>query len=98
MALTDQEQKTLDFCKQVRTAEQVSNHLGVIINNAYKPLRSLQRLGLVEKQSQQPNMKASYLATDLGGRSVGEHLQKVVASSDSYIRYTGVQAHNPFNL
>lgn len=98
MALTDTESKALHFCRRPRTAEQVAEHLDMATNSAYKPLRSLQRLGLLEKQSQQPNMKASYLATDLGGRSIGDHPDELVASSGGYIQYTGVPAHNPFNL
>lgn len=98
MALSDTESKALSYCRRPRTAEQVAEHLDMTTNSAYKPLRSLQRLGLLEKQSQQPNMKASYLATDLAGRSIADHLDELVASSGGYIQYTGVPAHNPFNL
>lgn len=98
MALSETESKVLSFCRRPRTAEQVAEHLDMVTNSAYRPLRSLQRLGLVEKQSQRANMKASYVATDLGGRSIGDHLDDVVADSGGYIRYTGVPAHNPFNL
>jgi len=98
MALTAIEQKTLDYCRLPRTAEQVADHLGMVRNSAYRPLRSLQRLGLLEKVAEHPTSKASFQATDLGGRSIGEHLDDVVVSSGGYIQYTGVPAHNPFNL
>jgi predicted transcriptional regulator len=98
MGLTFTEQKTLDYCRQARTSEQVASYLGIDLNSAYKPLRSLQRLGLLEKLAEYPNSKAIYQAADLGGRSIDRHLDELVSASQGYIKPTGPQAHNPFNL
>jgi DNA-binding PadR family transcriptional regulator len=98
MGLTATEQKTLDYCRQARTSEQVAGFLGIELNSAYKPLRSLQRLGLLEKVAEHANSKAIYQAADLGGKSIGRQLDELVASSQGFIKPKGPQAHNPFNL
>ena len=96
--LSDIERKVLRFCRQARSAEEVAVHLGVKTNSAYKPLVVLQRLDLLEKMALHANSKALYVAKDLGGMMIEGHLDELVRSSQGYIRYTGVPAHNPFNL
>lgn len=86
MQLGNSSQKTLDYLARPRTAKEVAMHLGIELNSAYRPLRLLQRLGLVEKESKYPNALAVFKATP-GARMPTEQIKKVVEEAQGYIQW-----------
>lgn len=87
--LKETERKILSSVVQPKTAQEIAWHCGLSQETVYKPLRLLQRLGLVEKEQKIPNAPAIFFWT---GKAETSEIKKVIKESRGYIRY-----HDPFN-
>jgi DNA-binding IclR family transcriptional regulator len=86
MELGKTDQKALDYLQRPRTAKEVAEHLGINLNSAYKPLRLLQRLGLVEKESAYQNALAVFKATP-GARMPSQQIRKTMEEAQGHIQW-----------
>lgn len=87
--LNETQRKILSSVVEPKTAQQIAWHCKLSQETVYKPLRLLQRLGLVGKEQKIQNGPATFFWT---GKAETAEIKKVIKESGGYIRY-----HDPFN-